>query len=313
MDPIKLRRNIGYVIQQIGLFPHMTIAANIALPLKLQKWPREKIDRRIDELLDLSGLDSSYRDRYPRELSGGQQQRIGVLRALAPEPDIILMDEPFGALDPLTREQLQDELRVLQEKVQKTIVFVTHDMDEALSLGDRIVLMKDGRIVQTGTPEDILAAPADDFVRSFIGKDRLLRNPHDVLVSDVMLPNPATIRRGRGVGEALERMRRRRVDTLLVVDGDRCLVGVVTADAAREATTANGRNKTIESLVTPDHPTVHADATVAEAAAAMAHHRASLIPVIENSGRLAGLLTRAGFVDIVARDLWNAVGEEVVS
>lgn len=174
IDPVKLRRRIGYVIQHIGLFPHMTIAENVAVVPKLLKWKKEKIKARVDELLDLVDLAPEiFRNRYPSELSGGQQQRIGVIRALAAEPSIILMDEPFSALDPISREQLQDELVRLQSEIKKTIVFVTHDMDEALKIADRIILMKDGEVVQNDTPDNILQDPANDFVREFIGQKRL--------------------------------------------------------------------------------------------------------------------------------------------
>ncbi len=176
IDPVELRRNIGYVIQQIGLFPHMKIKDNVALVPRLKNMDPEKVEKRVDELLELVGLDPHvYRDRYPAELSGGQQQRVGVIRALAAEPSIILMDEPFSALDPITREQLQEELVRLQAEIKKTIVFVTHDMDEALQIADRIVLMKEGQIVQVDTPERMLQQPANDFVRGFIGVKRLSR------------------------------------------------------------------------------------------------------------------------------------------
>lgn len=169
-DIHELRWNIGYVLQQIALFPHMTIAENIAVVPEMRGWSAEKINHRVDELLDMVGLEPSiYRSRKPSELSGGQQQRIGVIRALAADPDIILMDEPFSALDPISREKLQDDLLSLQRQIQKTIVFVTHDMKEAVKLGDRLCLMKDGRIVQIGTPEDILQHPENAFVESFIG------------------------------------------------------------------------------------------------------------------------------------------------
>lgn len=171
-----LRRQIGYVFQQIGLFPNMTIEQNVDVVPRLLGWPVEKRRQRTRELLELVGMDPDvYAHRYPSELSGGQQQRIGVLRALAAEPPLILMDEPFGALDPITREGLQDELKNLQAKVHKTVIFVTHDMDEALKLADRIVIMKDGSIVQVDSPEDLLRYPANDFVVSFIGKKRMTR------------------------------------------------------------------------------------------------------------------------------------------
>ncbi|MDQ0243698.1 glycine/betaine/L-proline transporter ATP-binding subunit [Bacillus fengqiuensis] len=175
-DPVELRRNIGYVIQQVGLMPHMTIGKNIGLVPKLKGWKIEEYSKRIDELLDMVGLDPKvFRHRYPFELSGGQQQRVGVIRALAAEPPVILMDEPFSALDPISREQLQEELVRLQKEIQKTIVFVTHDIDEALKISDRIVIMNTGKIVQFDTPEAILKKPANDFVRGFIGEKRMAR------------------------------------------------------------------------------------------------------------------------------------------
>lgn len=166
----ELRWDIGYVLQQIALFPHMTIAENIAVVPEMRKWSKEKIKARVDELLQMVGLDPDvYRDRMPDELSGGQKQRIGVVRALAANPKIVLMDEPFSALDPLSREQLQKDIVQLQKKIQKTIVFVTHDMQEALSLGDRICIMKEGKIVQLDTPEEIIHNPKNEFVEEFIG------------------------------------------------------------------------------------------------------------------------------------------------
>ncbi len=176
VDPIELRRSIGYVIQQIGLFPHMTIADNVATVPRLLGWNSAKIAARVDELLDLVGLDAqAYRDRFPRELSGGQRQRVGVARALAADPPVMLMDEPFGAIDPITRAKLQDEFLRIQQRLKKTIVFVTHDIDEAIRMGDRIAILRNGRLVQYDTPEAILAHPADTFVEEFVGSDRVLK------------------------------------------------------------------------------------------------------------------------------------------
>lgn len=170
-DIHELRWNIGYVLQQIALFPHLTIAENIAVVPEMKKWTKEKIAARVDELLEMVGLEpQTYKNRKPKELSGGQQQRIGVIRALAADPEIILMDEPFSALDPISREKLQDDIVSLQKAIKKTIVFVTHDMQEALKLGDRICIMKDGEIVQTGTPEELINNPVNDFVKDFIGR-----------------------------------------------------------------------------------------------------------------------------------------------
>lgn len=177
MNPIELRRQMGFVIQNIGLFPHMTIFNNVATVPKLLKWDKERIRKRVIELLEMVNLDpKTYMNRYPSELSGGQQQRIGVIRALAAEPSTILMDEPFSALDPISREQLQDELLKLQTDINKTIIFVTHDMDEAIKIADHIILMKDGEVVQQGSPNDILANPINDFVKEFIGEKRIGTN-----------------------------------------------------------------------------------------------------------------------------------------
>lgn len=176
IDPVELRKTIGYVIQRIGLFPHMTIEKNAALVPNLKGWPKEKTITRIHELMEMVGLEpKQFLRKYPLELSGGQQQRIGVVRALAANPDIILMDEPFSALDPISREQLQVEIKYLQEKIRKTIVFVTHDIDEAFKIADRIIVMKDGEIVQVGTPTELIENPLNDFVKNFIGIERINR------------------------------------------------------------------------------------------------------------------------------------------
>jgi osmoprotectant transport system ATP-binding protein len=177
LDDVQLRRKIGYVIQQIGLIPHLSIAQNVALVPKLLKWDKKRITDRVDEMLTVVGLDpAQYRSRYPRQLSGGQQQRVGVARALAADPPIMLMDEPFGAVDPITRSRLQDEFLSLQQTLRKTIVFVTHDFDEALKIGDRIAVLRQGsQITQYDTPEAILANPADDFVEGFIGEGAALK------------------------------------------------------------------------------------------------------------------------------------------
>ncbi|NUP20462.1 MAG: betaine/proline/choline family ABC transporter ATP-binding protein [Streptomyces sp.] len=180
LDDVTLRRRIGYVIQQTGLIPHLTIAHNVALVPRMLKWAKKDIDQRVDEMLTVVGLDpGQYRRRYPRQLSGGQQQRVGVARALAADPPIMLMDEPFGAVDPITRARLQDEFLSLQKILGKTIIFVTHDFDEALKLGDRIAVLREGsRIVQYDTPEQILANPADEFVEGFIGAGAALKRLH---------------------------------------------------------------------------------------------------------------------------------------
>ena len=188
-DPVALRRSIGYVIQQTGLFPHLSIADNIATVPRLLGWDERRIRARVEELLVLVGLaPEQYRDRYPRELSGGQRQRVGVARALAADPPVMLMDEPFGAIDPINRNLLQDEFLRILRQLKKTIVFVTHDIDEALKMGDRIALLRDGRVVQYATPDALLASPADDFVASFLGAGRALRRLALVNVGEASEP-----------------------------------------------------------------------------------------------------------------------------
>ena len=186
-DEKQLRRSIGYVIQQVGLFPHMTIERNIATVPRLLGWDKAKTDRRIDELLDLVSLDPAVmRKRLPHELSGGQRQRVGFARALAADPAIMLMDEPFGAIDPITRVKLQDEFRQILKKVSKTVVIVTHDLDEAIKMGDRIAIMRDGRLLQYDTPEAVLARPANDFVENFLGPDRAIKRLSQIQVTSAM-------------------------------------------------------------------------------------------------------------------------------
>ena len=194
VDPSELRRKIGYVIQQVGLFPHRTIAENIATVPKLLGWDKDKIESRIDEMLELVSMDpETYRDRYPKELSGGQAQRVGVARALAADPDVLLMDEPFGAIDPITRDRLQNEFLRLQQELKKTIVFVTHDIDEAIKMGNRIAILREGsEIAQIDTPEVILSDPADEFVENFLGSGAILKGLTLKKVRDIDLhPIPA--------------------------------------------------------------------------------------------------------------------------
>ncbi|MDT9717311.1 ABC transporter ATP-binding protein [Paenibacillus sp. ClWae2A] len=188
----ELRWNIGYVLQQIALFPHMTIAENIAVVPELRKWKSDQIKKRVHTLLDMVGLHGdTYSERKPSELSGGQQQRIGVLRALAADPEIVLMDEPFSALDPMSREKLQDDILDIQRQMKKTIVFVTHDIQEAMKLGDRICIMKDGQVLQVGTPEELIRQPANDFVREFVGSpnaDTSSQSDFDFDLESIMSP-----------------------------------------------------------------------------------------------------------------------------
>ncbi|MCA1040369.1 betaine/proline/choline family ABC transporter ATP-binding protein [Bacillus infantis] len=290
-DPVKLRRDIGYVIQQIGLLPHMTIEDNITLVPRLKGWEKEQYSDKVDELLELVGLDpKEYRTRFPGELSGGQQQRVGVIRALAAEPPIILMDEPFSALDPISREQLQDELVKLQETIKKTIVFVTHDMDEAIKIADRIAILKDGEIIQFDTPERILRYPKNEFVKGFIGEDRLNDAENgQPAAADLMLRKVITARPGRGLAQALKTMKTYKVDSLFVVNGQNELLGIATIDDVEKYYAEE--EKTLGDIMSADYQSVDVDAPYNEVAELFA--KGSLyIPVLE-AGKLAGLITRS--------------------
>ncbi|MEU8305436.1 ABC transporter ATP-binding protein [Actinomadura sp. NPDC048955] len=239
VDPDRLRRRIGYVIQQVGLFPHMTIAANVGLIPRTLGWDGRRVRARVDELLDMVGLDpGTYRGRYPKELSGGQQQRVGVARALAADPPAMLMDEPFGALDPITRERLQDAFLELQARIGKTIVLVTHDLTEALKLGDRIAILGEGaRLVQYDTPAAILAEPADGFVAEFVGAGAAMRRLRLVEVGSIELlpagegPPAATVRAEQSLYEALDAMLRAGAETATVLDEDGRPAGAVSWSA----------------------------------------------------------------------------------
>ena len=244
VDPVSLRRNIGYVIQQVGLFPHWTIADNIATVPKLLGWGEGRIAARVDELLERVGMEpTTFRARFPRELSGGQKQRVGVARALAADPPVMLMDEPFGALDPITRARLQDEfLRILRD-LRKTIVFVTHDIDEALKLGDRIAILRDGALVQYDAPEALLARPADAFVESFVGTDRALKRLGLIMAEAALevagLPAPSlAIPAHANLRDALSRMLEGGVDSLGVTGVNGAVLGVLTMSGIRRHTRA---------------------------------------------------------------------------
>jgi len=241
-DTVELRRSVGYVIQHVGLFPHWSIADNIATVPRLLGWDEARIARRVEELMSLVGMDpAQYRTRYPRELSGGQKQRIGVARALAADPPVMLMDEPFGAIDPITRKHLQDEFLKILHELKKTIVFVTHDIDEALKVGDRIAILRDGALVQYDTPEALLMRPADAFVEAFVGADRALKRLA-LVRADAALEPLKPLGHGHHVAgdaslrEALALMLAAGVDSLAVVNGAGHAQGVVTLAGIRART-----------------------------------------------------------------------------
>ena len=299
-DKVDLRRHIGYVIQQIGLFPNMTVAENIAVVPKLLKFPKEEIDKIVADLLPLAGMEK-HAHKYPNELSGGQQQRIGVLRALAASPPIVLMDEPFGALDPMTREVLQNEVKEIQQKLNKTIVFVTHDMGEALKLADTIIFMESGQIVQMASPEEMLEHPANDLVRNFLGK-HAPDAPAPSTVERFMRTNVQTVPQNKGVLECAERMARSSVDTLLVTDSENRYVGTVSIGDLRRW----GRDlKTIESIVRQTVRTVRVGDDARESFDYLLDSGANYVVVLNADDTIAGIVTKTSVARSVAENLWG--------
>ncbi|GGJ03585.1 glycine/betaine ABC transporter ATPase [Alicyclobacillus cellulosilyticus] len=298
IHPVVLRRRLGYVIQQIGLMPHLTIADNITFVLKLMGASKAERWRRAEQLLALANMDTSYLNKYPRELSGGQQQRVGVLRALAHDPELILMDEPFGALDPITRQQLQDELKRLQRAMHKTILFVTHDMDEALRLADRIVMMRDGRIVQVDSPERLLRTPADEFVAHFIGPHRMLQHAGEIRVKEVMLASAVTIPADHGLAQALELMRHKKVNSLFVTDDDRRFVGIVLLPEVQAALRFREECR-VGALAARSDAAVSIEVSVMNAIRQMLSYRLDAIPVVDSDGIVVGVVTRSTLAHVL--------------
>lgn len=291
VDPVKLRRNIGYVVQEVALMPHMSVAENIGTVPRLLGWDHKRISRRVDELLALAKLEpGKYRYRFPDQLSGGQKQRIGVLRALAVDPELILMDEPFGALDPISRENLQNELLELQKVVKKTIIFVTHDMDEALRMADRVVIMRRGRIEQMGSPDEIQENPRNDFVRSFIGEDRLAQvspdSPVELLIQEPILRVKPSV----SAAEVLDRMEDEGCETAQVVDAKGRWKGMATLGLLKKKSKQGGA---VTDGVRVDRKLNSGDATIRDAAEMLSDQDIP-IPVVDEDGSFIGVVASAG-------------------
>jgi osmoprotectant transport system ATP-binding protein len=284
-DPAELRREMGYVIQQVGLFPHRTVADNIATVPRLLGWDRDRTAARIRELLELIGLDPDMRERFPSQLSGGQQQRVGVARALAADPPVMLMDEPFGAIDPIARERLQNEFLRLQAEIQKTVLFVTHDIDEAIKMGDRIAILKaGGRLAQYATPAELLMAPADAFVEDFVGADRALKRLALMRVRDIDLWQAPLAFVGQATGEVRAKLDGAEVPHALVVDSERRPIGWLSeTDLARETVPPR-----------PDsgpEPILDLDDVMRDALADLLQTETQYAPVTDGDGRIAGVLS----------------------
>lgn len=301
-NPYELRRHIGYVIQQIGLFPNMTVEQNICVVPKLLKYPKEQYEPLVRDLLAMVDMPyETYAHKYPSEMSGGQQQRIGILRALAASPPVVLMDEPFSALDPMTRRSLQVEVKALQQKLKKTIVFVTHDMEEALDLADIVVFLDQGRVVQAAPPEEMLAAPATEQVRNFLGKHLPSATP-DLTVSDFMRTNIISVKQDRGIHECVRKMQSRNVDTLLVVDEQNHYLGTVSiADIRLTGHVVD----TIGPLVRCSTPTVRVGDNAKECFDQLIASGMPYLVVLNEDSTVAGIITKTSMASAMAEHLWG--------
>ena len=305
VDTISLRRRMGYVIQQIGLFPHMTIEENIKLIARLNSHDEDKINENAIKLMKMVNLDpDKYLGVYPSELSGGQQQRAGVVRAFMTDPEIILMDEPFSALDPITRSQIQNALLDMQENLKRTIVFVTHDMDEAIKLADRICIMENGQITQFDTPEYILKNPENDFVRDFVGPKRIWTSPEFIKTKDIMINDPVCCHPKTPLFKCIETLSRRKVDTLMVTDKNKKIFGVLYSErliGLKEI------NKTAEDLMDSNFSFVSPESSIVDLLEIFDKKGLSTLPVVNKNGIIEGLITRSTLVNTLSRQF---IGKE---
>jgi osmoprotectant transport system ATP-binding protein len=299
-DPTQLRREMGYVIQQTGLFPHKTIAENIATVPNLLGWDRDRTEKRVRELFDVIGLDSELGDRFPSQLSGGQQQRIGVARALAADPPVMLMDEPFGAIDPINRERLQNEFLRLQAEIRKTVLFVTHDIDEAIKMGDRVAILRQGgRLAQYATPAELLMAPADEFVEDFVGADRALKRLALMRVSDIDLWKAPLAYVGQAMGEVKQKLQGAEVPYPLLVDSRRRPLGWLSERDLRADLVPERADSS------PD-PVLDSDEVMRDALAELLRSGSQYAPVVDRSGAVAGVLS----VEIISEFLGSPAAQK---
>lgn len=296
VDPVKLRKTIGYVIQKVGLFPHMTVGENIEVILEMTKVKKETRMKKAIELLELVHLSETDYTKYPGELSGGQQQRVGIARALSTDPDILLMDEPFSALDPITRESLQDELVDLQKGLGKTIIFVTHDMDEAIKIADKIAIMKDGTLLQFESPEEILKNPVDSFVEYFIGKDRLWKTPELFLVEDIMRKKVPKINPKMNLSKAFEKMKEHDKEHIFVVENNK-LLGRVSKEVLfkYEPTPAI----TMKDIMVENTLVLKKKDNLLNALSKMEQSKTKIVPVIDNDNNLVGMVTPTSLLNVI--------------
>ncbi|AKL11863.1 Choline transport ATP-binding protein OpuBA [Phytobacter ursingii] len=296
MDIVSLRRNLGYVIQQIGLFPNMTIEENITVVPRMLGWDKARCKSRAEELMEMVALDAKkFLHRYPREMSGGQQQRIGVIRALAADPPVLLMDEPFGAVDPINREVIQNQFLEMQRTLKKTVMLVSHDIDEALKLGDRIAVFRQGRIVQCASPDELLAKPANEFVGSFVGQDRTLKRLLLVSAGDVTDQQPTlTVRESTAAQEAFAMMDDNDIRAITVVDGDGKPLGFVKRREAR------GAQGDCAGLLHPFRITGKAEDNLRVVLSKLYESNTSWMPIVDEAGRYNGEISQDYIADYLS-------------
>ncbi|MDR3214989.1 MAG: ABC transporter ATP-binding protein [Bacilli bacterium] len=303
IDVNELRKSIGYVIQHIGLFPNMNVKQNISVVPTLLKWSKDKIDLRIKELMKMINMPfDEFAYKYPNELSGGQQQRVGVLRALAANPNIILMDEPFGALDPITRDVLQDELRNIHDQLKKTIIFVTHDMDEAVKMADRILFLDGGKILQYATPEEMLKNPGTPLIREFLGKISYDYNASDLTCEDVMRKRVYTVYNKERTLKCTSIMKQRDVASLVVVDHNNRYLGIIRIEDIKSEGVPG---ETIEKLIRKEDITVLINSNARDAFSELEKDNKEYLVVLKRDRQVAGIITRSSMAKALASLIWG--------
>jgi len=306
-DTVKLRRRIGYVIQKTGLFPHMTVKDNIEIILQIEGMDANKRDHITSEMMRIVGMDpTEYLYRYPSQLSGGQLQRIGVARAFATDPKIVLMDEPFSALDPINRAQLQLELVGLQTRLKKTIVFVTHDMDEAIKIADRICIINDGRIIQYDTPENILKNPANEYISNFVGKKRIWNTPELIRVKDIMIVNPVKCAPETSLSQCTELMAVHKITVIPVTDSENHLVGIVHEAELHKQLASS---QTIGNIMITDFPQTTPEKNLLEILGYVRQHKLDFVPVVDKENHLAGLITSKSLMTVLSKQFVDTEAE----
>ncbi len=299
-NTVELRRNIGYVIQQVGLFPNMTIEENICVVPKLLGWDDKKAKQRAAELLEMVALDSKqFLQRYPKELSGGQQQRVGVIRALAADPPVMLMDEPFGAIDPINREVIQDEFLKMQAELKKTIMFVSHDIDEAVKMGDKVAIFNAGKLIQFDSPDNILAHPINDFIADFVGSDRTLKRLRLVTVGEAVDPDAPVIKQSDSLSRAQSLMHERHTDVVVIDEMGRP-VGFVPLNGAGVT------NGSLSEHIRPINTHVAASSDLRTAVSEMFANDMTWLPVVDEQGRFSGCITQSGITHLLGETYRNA-------